>query len=88
MTTIKKEPGMEKTTEEIVLAHHGYKRVVFEMRKNNEKFYMNWTMKLNADPRKVGHQLAKDLEYGYNKERIMFGLKGKIICQFIAVIRS
>ena len=79
---------MEKTTEEIVLAHHGYKRVVFEMKKNNEKFHMNWTMNLNADPRKVGVQLAKDLEYGYNKERIMFGLKGKITCQFIAVIRS
>lgn len=88
MTTIKKEPGMEEITEEIVLAHYGYKRVVFEMRKNNEKFYMNWTMKLNDDPRKVGLQLAEDLEYGYNKARIMFGLKGKIICQFIAVIRS
>lgn len=79
---------MEETSEEIVLAHHGYKRVVFEMRKNNEKFYMNWTTKLNANLTKVGHQLAKDLEYGYNKERIMFGLKGKITCQFIAVIRS
>ena len=79
---------MEKTSEEIVLAHHGYKRVVFEMRKNNEKFHMNWTIKLNADPRKVGAQLAQDLERGYNKARIMFGQKGKITCTFVAVIRS
>lgn len=79
---------MEETTEEIVLAHHGYKIVVFEMSRNNKKFHINWTMKLNGDPRKVGIQLAKDLEYAYNKERIMFGLKGKITCKFITVIRS
>ena len=79
---------MEKTTEEMVLNHKGYKTVVFEMKKDEEPFYMNWTMKIGEDPRKVGRMLAEDLEYGYNKMRIMFGLKGKITCEFINVIKA
>ena len=79
---------MEKTTDEMVLAHHGYKTVVFEMKKNKALFHMNWTMKINEDPRKVGRELAEDLEYGYNRQRVMFGMKGKITCDFVRVIRA
>lgn len=79
---------MEKTTEEMVLNHKGYKTVVFEMEKNKDRFHMNWTMKISEDPRKVGRELAKDLEYGYNRQRITFGMKGKITCNFVSVIRA
>lgn len=79
---------MEQTTEEMVLNHKGYKTVVFLMEKDNHRFHQHWTMKIGENPIKVGFQLAKDLEYGYNQTRKMFGQKGKITCNFIEVIRS
>lgn len=79
---------MEQTTEEMVLNHKGYKTVVFLMKKDDHRFYQHWTMKIGQDPRKEGYQLAKDLEYGYNQMRKMCGLKGKITCDFIEVVRS
>jgi glucan phosphoethanolaminetransferase (alkaline phosphatase superfamily) len=79
---------MEKTTEEMVLNHHGYKTVWFEMRRNETKFDMRWTMKINDDPRKVGRKLAEDLEYGDNALFRMYGLKRRNKVRFLSIIKA
>ena len=79
---------MEETPREEVLRHHGFKEVALKLReKRYDKDAIEYIslviMRATEDVRKFGHQYAKDLEYGANRERIMFGLKGKITYTFL-----
>jgi hypothetical protein len=74
---------MEETPKEAVMFHHGYKEVALKFRKNGVEIIRYVVMKINEDVRKFGKKYAEDIEYGLNKERIMFGMKGHISYIFV-----
>lgn len=63
--------------------HHGFKEVALKFRKNGVEIIRYVVMRINEDVRKFGKKYAEDVEYGLNKERIMFGLKGHISYIFV-----
>lgn len=74
---------MEETPKEAVMLHHGFKEVALKFRKNGVEIIRYVVMRINEDIRKFGKKYAEDVEYGLNKERIMFGLKGHISYIFV-----
>lgn len=74
---------MEETPEEEVLRHHGFKNVALLFRKNGVEQIRTVVMKIGEDVRKFGNKYADDIEYGLNRERIMFGLKGHVSYVFV-----
>lgn len=74
---------MEETPKEAVMYHHGFKEVALKFRKNGVEIIRYVVMRINEDVRKFGKKYAEDVEYGLNKERIMFGLKGHISYIFV-----
>lgn len=74
---------MEETPREAVLAHHGFKDVALKFRKDGTEIISYVVMRINEDVRKFGRKYAEDIEYGLNKQRIMFGLKGHISYEFV-----
>ena len=76
---------MEETPEEEVLRHHGFKNVALLFRKNGVEQIHTVVMKISEDARKFGNKYAEDIEYGLNRERIMFGLKGHVSYVFVGL---
>lgn len=76
---------MEETPEEEVLRHHGFKQVALVFRKNGVEHTHKVVMKISENAREFGYKYANDIEYGLNRERIMFGLKEKISYVFIGL---
>ena len=75
---------MEETSVKDVLTHKGLLEALFTIRMDGHEHFFRHYVKIGTDLRKYGQKLAEDIEYGKERERIMFGIKGHHSCVFVS----